>query len=604
MTTKFCRVPLWEAGRTLAAVAQGREPADTVIRDTRLINVCTGEILPHTDVAIRLGRIALVGDAGHCIGPETRVVDAGGRYLAPGFLDGHIHVESSMLTVREYARAVVPHGTVGIYMDPHEIANVLGLEGVSLMTEEAEGTPLKVMVTTPSCVPAVPGFEDTGACLEPEDIASTMPWDSVVGLGEMMNFPGILSGDERTHRIVAETLKAGKTVTGHYSLPETGAGLNAYVAAGIRCCHESTRPEDALAKMRLGMYAQLREGSAWHDLHKVARSVTEHEVDTRFACLVSDDAHPHTLAEQGHLDHILRRAVEEGIDVVTAIQMVTINCAQCFHMDDDLGSVTPGKCADMVLLEDLEGLKVRKVWIDGELAAEDGQMTAPPSPSPYRYPDRAKRTMNLGGPVTEERFAVSAAGRTQAPVRVIEVVPEKVGTFERRAVLTTVDGQFHADTQRDILKAAVLERHRGTGKTGLGFVTGFGIQEGAIASTVAHDAHNLLVVGADDRDMAVAANALAECGGGLVVVRGGAVLCRVALPVAGLMNDERTAEEMSREVAELGRAWEAIGCRMASPFMTMALLSLACLPELRLTDRGLVDCRTFRFVPLIVEEEA
>ena len=212
--------------------------------------------------------------------------------------------------------------------------------------------------------------------------------------------------------------------------------------------------------------------------------------------------------------------------------------------------------------------------------------------------------MNLGGPVTEERFAVSAAGRTQAPVRVIEVVPEKVGTFERRAVLTTVDGQLHADTQRDILKAAVLERHRGTGKTGLGFVTGFGIQEGAIASTVAHDAHNLLVVGADDRDMAVAANALAECGGGLVVVRGGAVLCRVALPVAGLMNDERTAEEMSREVAELGRAWEAIGCRMASPFMTMALLSLACLPELRLTDRGLVDCRTFRFVPLIVEEEA
>ena len=601
MTTKFCRMPLWEASRSLAAVAQGREPADTVIRDARLIHVCTGEILPHTDVAVRKGRIALVGDARGSIGPQTRVVDAEGRYLAPGFLDGHIHVESSMLTVREYARAVVPHGTVGIYMDPHEIANVLGLPGVSMMMEEAEGTPLKVMMTTPSCVPAVPGFEDTGARLEPEDIASTMQWDSVVGLGEMMNFPGILSGDERAHRIVAETLKAGKTVTGHYALPETGPGLNAYIAAGIRCCHESTRPEDALAKMRLGMYAQLREGSAWHDLHEVARSITEQKVDTRFACLVSDDAHPHTLAEQGHLDHLLRRAREEGIDPVTAIQMVTINCAQCFHMDDDLGSVTPGKCADMVLLEDLDTLRVLQVWIDGELAAEKGRMTV--SPPPYRYPGEARHTMHLGGPVSEDRFAISAGGRTRAEVRVIEIVPEKVGTFERRAVLSAADGQLRADPGRDILKAAVLERHRGTGRTGRGFVTGFGIREGAMASTVAHDAHNLLVVGASDRDMAAAANALAECGGGLAVAKEGTVLCRVPLPVAGLMNDEKTAEEMSREVAELEKAWEAIGCRMASPFMTMALLSLACLPELRLTDRGLVDCRTFQFVPLIVEED-
>ena len=251
MINKFCKTPLYMCSTTLVDVAMGRKPADLVIKNARLINVCTREILDGMSVAVACGRIAMVGDCSHCMGENTLVIDAAGKYLAPAFMDGHIHVESSMLTVGEFSKAAIPHGTSGIFMDPHEVCNVLGLDGVKFMLEDAKRSPLKTMLTTPSCVPAVPGFEDTGSSIGPEDIAETMKWDECVGLGEMMNFPGILSSDKRTHAIVGETLKAGKTVTGHYSLPETGKGLNAYIAAGVRCCHESTRAEDALQKMRL-----------------------------------------------------------------------------------------------------------------------------------------------------------------------------------------------------------------------------------------------------------------------------------------------------------------------------------------------------------------
>ncbi len=604
MINKFCKTPLWEASPVLAAVAGGRTPAETVIRGAKLVNVCTGEILENTDVAIARGRIALVGDAGHCIGPDTRVIEAGGQYIAPGFLDGHIHVESAMMGVGEYAKTVIPHGTVGIYMDPHEICNVLGLEAVKCMEKDSARTPLKAMITTPSCVPAVPGFEDTGSYVGPEDVAQTMDWDSVVGLGEMMNFPGILNSDEKTHQIVGETLKAGKIVTGHYSMPETGPGLNAYIASGARCCHESTRAEDVLAKMRLGMYAQFREGSAWHDLKQVAKSITERKIDTRFACLVSDDAHPATLLTKGHLNHIIRRALEEGIDAITAIQMVTINCAQCFQMDHELGSITPGKCADIVFLNNLEEIRVTRVLIDGEVVAEDGKMTL--EFEPYTYPGWVTDSMHIGGEITADTFRLEApklADGTAAPdgsgvdVQVIQVFSGQVPDKATEATLTVKDGQVGSDIDQDVLKTVVFERHHETGKKGFGFCKGFGIRCGAMASTVAHDAHNLLVVGTNDEDMALAANTLVESKGGMVIVSGGQVLGLVPLPIAGLMND-LPAEEMSELVENLEGCWERIGCTMVSPFMTMALIPLACLPELRLTDRGLVDCRTFQFTPL------
>jgi len=594
MINHFCKKPLHLCTEELVKVALGQEPADLVIRGARLVNVCTHEILPDTDVAIKCGRVALVGDASHCIGEGTKVYEANGRFAAPAFMDGHIHVESSMLTATEYAKAVVPHGTSGIFMDPHEICNVLGLDGVRWMLEDAKGTPLKAMLTTPSCVPAVPGFEDTGAAIGPAEVAETMTWPECVGLGEMMNFPGVLAPDARTHAIIGETLKAGKTVTGHFSIPEVGAPLSAYVAAGVRCCHESTREIDALTKMRLGMYAQLREGSAWHDLKEVAKAITQHAVDSRFACLISDDAHPATLLTQGHLDHIVTRAIEEGVDPVTAIQMVTINVATCFGLDGELGSIAPSKCADIVILPDLQTIKADAVFIDGDLVAENGRMTV--EPPAYDYPAAAKNTVHLD-PVSEADFRIPATG-TAADVHVIEIVPAKTYTFDRIERMPVIDGTLRADGARDILKAVVMERHHRTGTRGYGFIKGFGIREGALAQTVAHDAHNLFVVGSNDADMALAANTLIACGGGAVAVKDGKVLGLVRLPIAGLMSDQ-PLDETAKEVKELEAAWRALGCVHPSPFMTMAIVPLACLPEIRLTNRGLVDCRTFRFMDLI-----
>lgn len=602
MINNFCKKPLWECSKMLAAVAQGQKPADIVIKGANLVNVCTAEIQEDTDVAIVQGRIAYLGNADHCIGEKTQVIEANDQYIAPGFLDGHIHVESSMMGVGEYARAVVPHGTTGIYMDPHEICNVLGLDGVKVMDEDAHRTPLKTMITTPSCVPAVPGFEDTGSFVGPDDIAATMDWPSVVGLGEMMNFPGILGGTDHAHGEVAETLRAGKIVTGHYSMPETDRGLNAYVASGVRCCHESTRAEDALAKMRFGMYAMMRYGSAWKDLPVLAEAVTAHDIDTRYAVLVSDDTHPHTLVADGHLDHIVRTAVSLGIDAITAIQMVTINCAQCFQMDHDLGSIAPGKCADIVFLDDLENLQVTRVLIDGEVVAENGRAVF--DLPPFVFPEWVTHSMHLGMDMTPETFTVpvpEGASNTAAHIRTIEVIPGKVGTFETHVDLPVVDGKLESDTGLDVLKTFVFERHHETGKFGYGFVKGFGIKRGAMASTVAHDAHNLLVVGTNDEDMALAANTLVACGGGMVVVADGEVLGLVELPIAGLM-DALPAEELSEKVHGMEKAWAEIGCTMPSPFMTMALIPLACLPELRLTNRGLVDCTTFQFASLLAAQ--
>ena len=597
MINHFCKYPLWECSADLISVAMGRQPADTVIKNARLVNVCTGEIIENISVAVKKGRIALVGDALFTIGNGTQVIDAEGMYLAPAFMDGHAHIESSMLSASEYAKAVIPHGTCGIFFDPHEICNVLGLAGVRHMLDDVKRTPFKAMLTAPSCVPAVPGFEDTGAEIHPSDVVNVMQWKECVALGEMMNFPGILYCDPHTLDIVNETLKADKAVSGHYSMPETGAGLNAYIAAGINSCHESTREEDALAKMRLGMYAFLREGSAWHDLKEVAKAVTKHEIDSRFACLVSDDNHPHTLKTIGHLDHIVMRAQEEGVDFVKAIQMVTINVATCFKLEHELGSIAPSKCADMVLISDPKTCKIEKTFIDGELVAEKGELLA--IFKPYTYPESTKHTVHLNK-LTESDFDIKADGE-KVKVRAIEIKPAKTTTDVAIVTLPVKDGKIQTDPENDIMKVVVFERHKATGTKGMGFVKGFGIKHGALAQTVAHDAHNLLVVGTNDEDMKLAANTLIECGGGLVAVSNGEILGLVPLEIAGLMSAE-DLDTTDARVEGLEKAWKKMGCRAPSPFMTMSGLSLACIPDLRLTNRGLVDCVNFKFVDLIVKD--
>ncbi len=596
MINNFCKKPLWKCSATLSGVAQGKIPADTVLTHANLINVCTREIIKNIDVAVKDGRIAYVGNASHCIGKDTKVFDLKGKYLAPAFMDGHMHIESSMLSAGEYAKAVLPHGTSAVFFDPHEICNVLGLEGVKYMLKDADRTPLKEMLTTPSCVPAVPGFEDTGSEIHPEDIKESMLWKECVGLGEMMNFPGILSSDKHTHDIVGETLKAGKIVTGHYSMPETDQGLNAYIASGIRCCHESTRSVDALAKMRLGMYTMMREGSAWHDLKEVAKAITKNNVDTRFTCLVSDDSHPYTLKESGHLDHILKRAVEEGIDPLTAIQMVTINVATCFQLDHEFGSIAPSKCADMVVLSDLKEFNVEKTFIDGELVAKNGKMAI--DIPEFTYPKKAMNTVHLKE-ITEKDLKIPCENGKKK-VRVLEIIPAKTITLEKFENIEVTNGEITACQEKDLLKAVVFERHKNTGKKGFGLVKGFGIKNGALAQTVAHDAHNLLVIGTNDKDMQIAVNTLIKCGGGAVAVENGKVKGIVELPIAGLMSD-KPLDSAVKQVKSLEKAWKTMGCNCPSPFMTMAIIPLACIPEIRLTDRGLVDCKTFKFVNLIEE---
>ena len=583
----------------LSQTAMGILKADTVINGGRVVNVNTGEIEEGKDIAIKHGRIVLVGKIDHTIGDETEVIDAAGYILVPGFLDGHLHVESSMVTVREFTRAALSRGTTTIFMDPHEIANVLGLEGVKLMVEEGRKMPLKVYATMPSCVPAAPGFEDAGAVFGPDEVAEAMEDDRIIGLGEMMNFPGVIYGDEKVHRELKATLDAGKPVTGHYSVPDLEIGLQAYAAAGIVSCHEGTTKEDSLARMRLGMYAKLREGSAWQDIKETVRSITEGRVDSRYALLVTDDVHPHTLMELGHLDHVIRRAIRQGLNPVTAIQMATINAAQCFRVDRHLGSISPGRCADIVFLRDLAEVAVEKVMVDGKLVAEQDRLLAD-LPS-FSYPDQARHSVHLQKKLTPQDFIIHAPeGAAGVRAHVMEIIEAHVGTRHRILEMQVAEEQPRHQDAGDIAKVMVLERHGGPGNFGLGYVKGFGLTAGAVASTVAHDSHNLLILGTNDADMAFAGNALAEMGGGMMAVKDGRILAALPLPIAGLMSD-RPVEEVAGMVSRLDAAWKELGCGLESPFMTLALISLPVLPELRLTNRGLVDSLNFTLLPSTVE---
>ena len=585
-------------------MAQGLEPADTVIRHANLVSVTTHEVLPDADIAISCGRIAYLGldghTAEHCIGPETHVIDAAGRYVTPGYIDSHIHIESAMIGPAEYARVVVPRGTTTIFADPHECANVVGLDGVRVMFDDAKRAPLKAMLTTPSCVPAVTGFDDAGASVDAAQVAKTMEWDDVVGLGEMMNFPGILGGEQNALDEVAETLKAGKCVTGHYSVSETDQGLAAYISSGVRACHESITPEDVIAKLRMGMYVQARYGSAWLSLPGYLPQVLESGVDTRLICLCTDDNHPNTLVSEGGMDRALRACVAAGADPVTALQFATINAAQCLGVDADMGSVTPGKCADLVILPDLESFVPDEVLIDGELVAKDGHALFD-NPL-FEWPDFMTHTMNVGRSFTASDFEIHVDRPDGfARVRAIGGVGGSTITQDCVIEVPVRDGKLEANPEIDALKMAVFDRHHGAAGThSYGFCTGFGVH-GALAQTVSHDSHNLLVVGDNDEDMALAARTLVECGGGEVAVADGKVLALVELPVCGLMSD-RHVEDVAAEVAGIEQAWADMGCKMPSPFMTMGILSLPCVPELRLTNRGYVNCVTFQFEDLLVKD--
>ncbi|HEU68208.1 MAG TPA: adenine deaminase, partial [Candidatus Acetothermia bacterium] len=381
------RRPLHEVTRDLVAVARGHRPADLVVRDGRWVNVNSGEIIDHTDIAVASARIAYCGpDTGAMVGPRTRVIDAQGRYLVPGLLDAHVHIESSMLGATEFARAVLPHGTTGVFADPHEIANVLGLRGVRLILDEAERTPLRVYGQVPSCVPAAPGLETAGADLGPDEVAEALGWPDVVGLGEVMNYPGVVAGEEGVHAKISAALRAGKVVGGHYASPDLGRAFHAYAAGGPADCHEGTRPEDAVARVRQGMRAILRQGTAWQDLLAGVRGAREARIDLRHVLLCTDDRHAETILTQGHMDDVVRLAIEAGIPPVVAVQMATVNTAEHFGVARDVGSLAPGRWADILLVPDLARFSADVVIVGGEVVCEGGKVVRPflpPSPPPW-----------------------------------------------------------------------------------------------------------------------------------------------------------------------------------------------------------------------------
>jgi len=582
----------------LIDVALGRLKADVVIRGATLVNVFTGELQEGIDIAIRKDRIALVGDASHAIGGHTHVIRADGLYACPGFIDAHVHVESAMITFSEFARAVVPRGTTSIFADPHEIANVLGLRGLKLVWEESRHLPLKVFLCVPSCVPASsPEFETAGAELTVEDIEEALSWPGVVALGEMMNYPGVLAKDRAVLAKLESAMKMGKVIEGH-SNGIVGAELNAYACAGISSCHEATRPEEVAERLRLGMWAMIREGSAWRDLKACIKAITELGLSPRRAVLVTDDRHPDDLLEEGHIDYVIRRAVEEGVDPVVAIQMATINPAEHFRLDHYIGAIGPGRAADVVLLSDLEAVEVDMVISDGSVVARGGVMMV--RPEKRSYPDEAKQTVRLKRPLRPEDFRLLVKEPSEGRVKahIIGVEEGKATTKHIVGEVLVSGGRIRPSPEDDIALVAVVERHKGTGNIGLGLVRGFGLKAGAVASTVAHDSHNLVVVGMDERDMALAANALAEVGGGMAIYRAGERLAMLELPVAGLISEE-PVEVVAKKVKALERAWSELGCTMKAPFMTLSLISLPVLPELRITDKGLVDTVRFELIDVL-----
>jgi adenine deaminase len=563
----------------LIKLARGDAPADLLLKNANLVNVFTGEVY-QTDIAISGSTIVGLGEGYEA----AETVDLKGRFVAPGYIDAHVHIESSMCIPSEFAGAVLPHGVTSVVTDPHEIANVQGIEGIQFMLDESEGIPLSVFVMVSSCVPAT-HMETAGAALEAADLAPLLDHPRVIGLAEVMNFPGVVFGDPG----VMAKLDAfdGRVIDGH-SPGLTGKQLNAYVAAGIMSDHECTTPDEALEKLRLGMTILMRQATNAQNLLNLLPAVTPENYHR--VCFCTDDRQPSDLIDEGSIDHMVRMAIGVGTDPVRAIQMGTINTAQYFGLDNR-GAIAPGRRADLFVFSDLQNPVPEIVYVGGEVVARDGEMV---SGEDREAVVTAENTMHIKWEAVD--FVIPAGG---AQARVIGSIPNQLVTENRVVDVKIKSGLAVADVERDILKMAVVERHWATGNIGLGFIQGIGLKRGAIAGTVAHDHHNLVVIGADDQSMMAAAKAVEAMGGGLVAVDGDRVLAELPLPVGGLMSDQPVAE-VRQAMDALLEAAKQLGSPLHDPFMAMSFMALEVIPSLKLTDVGLVDVDQFKVVELFV----
>jgi len=561
----------------LIRVARGDALADLILRNAQLVNVYSGEIYL-ADVAIYNARVAAIGE-GYQAQAE---IDLKGSYLAPGLIDAHVHIESSMVGVRQYAQAVVPRGVTSVIADPHEITNVLGLDGIRYMFDQAKYGRLSMFVMVPSCVPATP-MATAGALLEAKDIVALQndPW--VLGLAEMMNYPGVVNEDPG----VLEKIESFRTrVLDGHAPALSGKALNAYLAAGIGSDHECTTIEEAREKLRLGAYILMREATNSHDLMNLLPLASPD--NARRICFCTDDRHPGDLLDQGSVDYLVRTAIQSGLDLVTAIRMATLNTAEWFRMHDR-GGIRPGNRADLIAFDDPAEFRVRMVIRSGQVVAENGKML------PFDQPERPtylRGSMNVNWNSVD--FTIPAEGRH---AHVIGILPDQLITENRVLEIPSAAGVAMPDQERDIAKIAVIERHMASGRVGKGFVQGLGIRRGAIASTIAHDHHNLIVAGTDNISLTTAAGAVADMGGGLAVADGIRVLARLPLPVAGLMST-RPIAEVRKALDEVIGASRSLGSELHDPLMTLSFLALEVIPHLKLTDQGLVSVDEFRLIPL------
>jgi adenine deaminase len=561
--------------------ARGDRRCDLLLANARIVDVFSGSVAAGS-VAVSGGRIAGIGPY-----PARRRVDVGGRFIAPGFIDSHVHIESSMACVTEFARAVVVHGTTAVVADPHEIANVLGVAGIRYMLDSAREQPINVFYTLPSCVPAT-DMETAGARLAAADLEPFFQDPSIVALGEMMNYPGVLNGDPQVLKKINAARRHGKPVDGH-APGLSGRDLAAYVAAGITSDHECTTAAEALEKLAAGMHIMIRQGTGARNLSALLPIVTERSSPRLMWC--TDDRHPSDLMLEGHIDSIVRAAIRGGVDPVTAIRLATLNPAERFGLSH-LGAVCPGRQADLVVFSDLFAPIIEDVYSRGRLVARNGRVV-----SGLRKPETVPAPPSIRVKQQALDFTIPAGGRQ---LRVIDVIADQIVTRQSIEPAPCAGNRVMSDPARDLLKIAVVERHTASGRIGLGIVRGLGLRQGALASSVAHDSHNIIVTGVSDEDMRAAVMAVMAMGGGLAAAAGGRIAAKLPLPVAGLMS-QQPIQAVSTAMDRLLHAARAFGSPIEDPFMTLSFLALPVIPELKITDHGLVDVKTFKPVPLFVE---